>query len=173
LYAFVLLITFLLFISFYASDEFIFYIKDTLSFNELSSLGHLFEWIQSIISIYENPLGIGLATSGNAFSVIDEIKVGGENQFLIFGVQLGVIFMIIYILIILKSIINGYKTFKYSKIVSNKKIGLTIFLLKIGLVIPAFTSNIEIYLFVSLFSWLLVGLNENIYNKIIFKNGSS
>ena len=52
------------------------------------------------------------------------------------------------------------------KIVSNKKIGLTIFLLKIGLVIPAFTSNIEIYLFVSLFSWLLVGLNENIYNKI-------
>ena len=99
--------------------------------------------------------------------MIDDIKIGGENQFLIFGVQLGVMFMIIYILIILKSIINGFKTFEYSKIVSNKKIGLTIFLLKIGLVIPALTSNIEIYLFVSLFSWLLVGINENIYNKTI------
>jgi hypothetical protein len=172
-YSFIFLITFLFFISFYASDEFIFYIEDTFYLVDTSSLGHLFEWIQSIISIYENPLGIGLATSGNAASVVDEIKVGGENQFLIFGVQLGVVFMIIYILIILKTIINSYKTFKYSKIILNKKIGLSVFLLKIGLVIPALTSNIEIYLFVSLFAWLLAGINENSYNKIILKNGSS
>ena len=163
---FIFIISFLS-ISFFASDDFLYYLEDTFYFVEPSSLGHLFEWIQSIISIYENPFGIGLTKSGNALSVIDDAKVGGENQFLIFGVQLGVIFMIIYILIILKSIINGFKTFEYSKIVSNKKIGLTLFLLKIGLVIPALTSNIEIYLFVSLFSWLLVGINENIYNKII------
>ena len=72
----------------------------------------------------------------------------------------------VYVLTIYKNILS-FKTFEYSKIVSNKKIGLTLFLLKIGLVIPALTSNIEIYLFVSLFSWLLVGINENIYNKII------
>ena len=72
-------------ISFFASDDFLYYLEDTFYFVEPSSLGHLFEWIQSIISIYENPFGIGLTKSGNALSVIDDAKVGGENQFLIFG----------------------------------------------------------------------------------------
>ena len=34
-------------------------------------------------------LGSGLGTSGNSLSVDDQISIGGENQFIIIGVQTG------------------------------------------------------------------------------------
>ena len=42
-------------------------------------------------------LEVGLATSGNSLSVDDQISVGGENQFIIIGVQMGLIGLINYI----------------------------------------------------------------------------
>ena len=85
---------------YFGSEEIRYLIIDTLKFENTSSLGHLVEWIEGILSIFENPLGIGLAMSGNASGVDQAIKVGGENQFLIFGVQMGVLSIIIYVLIL-------------------------------------------------------------------------
>ena len=42
--------------------------------------------------------------SGNAGGVDQSIKIGGENQFLIFGVQMGILTMILYMLILFKVI---------------------------------------------------------------------
>ena len=53
-------------------------IEDTLTFRNSSSLSHLIEWIEAIISMTENPFGIGLAMSGNAGGVDQTLKVGGE-----------------------------------------------------------------------------------------------
>ena len=157
---------------YFSSDEIKYLIIDTLTFQNSSSLGHLVEWIEGVISIYENPFGIGLAMSGNASGVDQSIKIGGENQFLIYGVQMGVISVILYLAILLKSIWNSLYVFKYNNL--NKKcLGFVSALIKIGLLIPLFTSNAELYLFVSLFSWYLVGQVESIYNQkhhIIEKN---
>ena len=81
-------------IFYFSSEEFQFLIIDTLTFTNTSSLGHLIEWLEGLISIYENPFGIGLAMSGNAGGVDQSMKVGGENQFLIFGVQMGLIMLL-------------------------------------------------------------------------------
>ena len=86
---------------FLGGEDLQYLIIDTLKFENTSSLGHLIEWIEGILSILENPLGIGLAMSGNAGGVDQSLKVGGENQFLIFGVQMGIIAIIIYIAILL------------------------------------------------------------------------
>ena len=67
---------------FFSSDDLRFFIQDTITFQNTSSLGHLIEWIEGLISIYENPFGVGLAMSGNASGVDQSIKIGGENQFL-------------------------------------------------------------------------------------------
>jgi len=64
---------------YFGSDEIRYLIIDTLKFENTSSLGHLVEWIEGILSIFENPFGIGLAMSGNASGVDQAIKVGGEN----------------------------------------------------------------------------------------------
>ena len=78
-----------IYISFFSSKELQYFVLDTLNFQNTSSLGHLLEWLEGINSMLENPMGIGLATSGNASGVDQTLKISGENQFLIYGVQIG------------------------------------------------------------------------------------
>ena len=81
LFKFIFLITISTIIFFYfGSDEDIYFVIDTLTFNELSSLGHLFEWIEGFLTLLSNPFGIGLAMSGNASSVDQAIKIGGRKS---------------------------------------------------------------------------------------------
>ena len=148
---------------FFASEDTRYLIEDTLTFQNSSSLGHLLEWIQGLLSIYENPFGVGLAMSGNASGVDQSIKIGGENQFLIYGVQMGVIAVLLYLLIIVKSIVNSVITYKRNISDSHRSISFITACIKLGLIIPLFTANAELYLFVALFSWYLVGQVESIY----------
>ena len=153
-----------IYVYFFSSDDLRFFIQDTITFQNTSSLGHLIEWIEGLISIYENPFGVGLAMSGNASGVDQTIKIGGENQFLIYGVQMGVISMVIYFLILIKSIYNSSKLYLNSNNINYKSVGFITALTKFGLLIPLFTANAELYLFVAFFSWYLVGQSEMLYN---------
>ena len=148
----------------FSDEELRFFIQDTLTFQNTSSLGHLVEWIEGIISIYENPFGVGLAMSGNASGVDQSIKIGGENQFLIYGVQMGIVSLVLYLLILIKAIYNSARLYLKSVNYNRKSIGFITSLTKFGLLIPLFTANAELYLFVALFSWYLVGQSERLYN---------
>jgi hypothetical protein len=153
-----------LYLYYFSDEELRFFIQDTLTFQNTSSLGHLVEWIEGIISIYENPFGVGLAMSGNASGVDQSIKIGGENQFLIYGVQMGIISLVLYLLILIKAIYNSARLYVKSVDYNYKSIGFITSLTKFGLLIPLFTANAELYLFVALFSWYLVGQSERLYN---------
>ena len=161
----------ILFLSYYYfSDlETKYFIIDTLSFQNTSSLGHLFEWIEGIDSIINNPLGIGLATSGNASSVNQAIGIGGENQFLIFGVQLGLLGIILYSSILIKSIYNCSKLYMNENKYNLRMISFVACCTKIGLIIPLMTANAEIYSFISLTTWFFVGYCESYYQNLVIK----
>ena len=157
---------------YFGSEEIRYLIIDTLKFENTSSLGHLVEWIEGILSIFENPLGIGLAMSGNASGVDQAIKVGGENQFLIFGVQMGVLSLIIYILIlffVIKRSCNVY----YMSSNNDKHISFIVACTKFGLLLPLLTANAELYLFVSLTTWFFAGYIESIYTELKFEKNKS
>jgi len=164
-YILVLLFFSILIFYFSASEDSIYFVIDTFTFNESSSFSHLIEWIQAILTIIENPLGIGLAMSGNASGVDQAIKIGGENQFLIYGVQMGVISMILYSLMLFKSIRDSFSVFNQSK-GHIKELAFIVLLTKFGLIIPLLTANAELYLFVSLTTWFLVGSIQRYYQKI-------
>ena len=150
---------------FLGGEDLQYLIIDTLKFENTSSLGHLIEWIEGILSIIENPLGIGLAMSGNAGGVDQSLKVGGENQFLIFGVQMGIMAIIIYSVILLTVIIRSLKLYVNTKDLKHKHISFIVACTKFGLILPLLTANAELYLFVSLVSWLLAGYVEKTYLK--------
>lgn len=150
---------------FLGGEDLQYLIIDTLKFENTSSLGHLIEWIEGILSILENPHGIGLAMSGNAGGVDQSLKVGGENQFLIFGVQMGIIAIIIYSVILLTVIIRSLKLYVDTKDLKHKHISFIVACTKFGLILPLLTANAELYLFVSLVSWLLAGYVEKTYLK--------
>ena len=68
------------FIFYFSGEEIQYLIIDTPRFENTSSLGHLIEWIEGILSIIENPFGVGLAMSGNANSrLINQLRLEGEN----------------------------------------------------------------------------------------------
>ena len=142
----------------FAEEETLFFIQDTLMLQDSSSVGHVVEWLVALDSMIQNPLGIGLGMSGNAGGVDTIDKVGGENQFLIFGVQMGVIGLLSYLAITFGAI---YWSFKSFRIENNSTQSIIIFVgcvFKVGFLLPLMTANAEIYLPVSLLSWLFIGL---------------
>ena len=154
-------------ITYYNSNiETKYFIMDTLTFQNSSSLGHLVKWIQGSLSIIDNPLGSGLGTSGNSLSVDNEISIGGENQFIIIGVQLGLIGLLNYTGLIFYSIRNSYKLYNLENDRQFKYLPFIVCCLKFALIFPLLTSNAEIYTFLSLCGWFLVGLNERRYNNL-------
>ena len=154
-------------ITYYNSNiETKYFIMDTHTFQNSSSLGHLVKWIQGILSIIDNPLGSGLGTSGNSLSVDNEISIGGENQFIIIGVQLGLIGLLNYTGLIFYSIRNSYKLYNLENDRQFKYLPFIVCCLKFALIFPLLTSNAEIYTFLSLCGWFLVGLNERRYNNL-------
>ena len=157
---------------YFGSEEIRYLIIDTLKFENTSSLGHLVEWIEGVLSIFENPLGIGLAMSGNASGVDQAIKVGGENQFLIFGVQMGVLSVVIYLLILFYIIKRSSHVYLNT---SNfeKHISFIVACTKFGLLLPLLTANAELYLFVSLTTWFFAGYIESRYTEIKFEKNKS
>ena len=165
-FGFGLVISFVIFIIFFASEDFYFFVLDTLTFQNASSVGHVVEWLVALESMIENPFGIGLAMSGNSGSVTDEVRVGGENQFLIFGVQMGFLGMFIYILLLGFSISRSIRVFRLTDNVMTARIAFTAAAVKTGLLLPLFTANAELYAYVNWISWWMVGYAMNEYTKI-------
>ena len=152
-----------LYIIFFAADEVLFFVIDTITFENSSSVTHIVDWLEAVNSIIENPMGIGLGMSGNAGGVEKELVVGGENQFLVYGVQLGVIGMLLYIGMMAYGIRNAWRAFRMA---DSGKEGLVPFVaaaVKFGLILPLFTANAEVYIYVCLVSWWFIGYAETQY----------
>ena len=71
---------FVVYVLYFASDDFYYFVYDTITFQNPSSMGHVLEWLLALESMIANPEGIGLAMSGNSGSVEEEVRVGGGNQ---------------------------------------------------------------------------------------------
>jgi hypothetical protein len=136
------------------------FIIDTITFTNGSSLTHIIAWLEGINTLVASPFGLGLGTSGNVANTFSE-STSGENQFLIIGVQVGLIPMLLYLFLYLYLIYLSYITFKYS-IGKTKKMALTVLLIKIGLIIPAFTSEFESYIYISYITWFFSGYLINL-----------
>lgn len=166
LFGFSLVIFFVVFVIFFASEDFYYFVIDTLTFQNASSVGHVLEWFVALESMIDNPFGIGLAMSGNSGSVTDEARVGGENQFLIYGVQMGFLGMFLYILLLGFSISRAIRVFRNTENVMSARIAFTAAAVKTGLLLPLFTANAELYTYVGWVSWWMVGYAMNEYSKI-------
>lgn len=163
-----LAIAFVVYVLFFASDDFYYFIVDTITFENTSSMGHLVEWLLALDSMIANPLGIGLAMSGNVGSVEDDLRVGGENQFLIYGVQMGWLGMLLYILIVTYSIRTSLKVFNQTDDIMVARIAFVAASVKFGLLLPLFTANAEVYTYVSWITWWMVGYSVYAYQRLYY-----
>lgn len=131
-------------------------IVNTIDFSNPSSVGHMVEWIQGIMAMIEHPLGLGLGSSGRVGGTLGE-NVGGENQFIIIGVQAGIIALMLYMAIYIYFIRLGVKWLPKLK-GKDRKICMAVLLMKIGFFIPLLTSEVESSSYISYMNWFLSGL---------------
>ena len=163
-----IIFSFVIYTLYFASEDMYFFVLDTLTFENASSLGHLLEWLEAIESMIDSPQGIGLAMSGNGNGVDNENRVGGENQFLIFGVQMGLLGLILYISLLYLAIKTSIQAYRKSLSPNEQIIPFVAGTTKFALLLPLFTANAELYLFVSLISWWLVGQSVKIKTAMSF-----
>lgn len=163
---FLVLVAFGIYVLFFASEDFYFFVLDTLTFENTSSIGHVVEWVLALDSMVGNPFGIGLAMSGNAGSVTDELRVGGENQFLIYGVQLGWLGMILYIFTLTTGVILSLRVFYQTENTQVARIAFVGAVVKVGLLLPLFTANAEMYTYVAWLTWWMIGYSVHEYSRI-------
>ena len=142
------------------------FVINTFNFSNSSSITHLFEWIQGIQAMINNPLGLGLGASGKVAGSMG-INIGGENQAIIIGVQTGIIATLLYVLIYGYTIGISAKAYRSSED-KIRKLGLVIFLIKVGLIIPILTAEVESYIYLSYLTWFLTGLLINMVSKETF-----
>lgn len=131
-------------------------IMNTIDFSNPSSVGHVVEWVQGIMAMVESPLGLGLGTSGRVAGSLGE-NIGGENQFIIIGVQAGIIALFLYLSIYVMIIRASLKWLPKLK-GKERKVCFAVLLLKIGFLIPMLTSEVESSSYISYMNWFLSGL---------------
>ncbi len=160
-YGFVVVV--LYFMYFLQNEDVYDYVVDTITFEHGSSIGHVIEWLAGIESMIASPFGLGLGSSGKVSNALG-LNVGGENQFIIIGVQVGVIGFLIYLT--LQVMLIAFPL-KWINRLSGKerKLAITVFLLKVGSIIPLMTSDFESYTYISYFIWFLSGLFINVLSQ--------
>lgn len=138
-------------------------IYETVTFTNPSSVGHIIAWLNGVQAMIGSPMGLGLGASG----ILAESTgggTGGENQFLIIGVQTGVIAVTIYISIYIALIVTCWKWL--SKLTGkSRKVCMALLLMKIGFIIPMFTSELESSAYISYSVWFLSGVFVNIISQ--------
>jgi len=152
---------------FFLSGNLLDFIIVTLNFESSSSIGHVLAWLEGINAMIAHPFGLGIGTSGTV-SMADNDTIGGENQLIIIGVQVGILMDIIYIWIyalLIKTGIQALSTATGKK----KRLILGTVLLKIGIIIPLFTSYIDTFIYITYTAYFLSGLMMNmITNDLSF-----
>ncbi len=143
------------------------YIINTFQFTNASSIGHVIEWLNGIQAMSQHPLGMGLGESGR-ISAPTGFNTGGENQFIIIGVQAGLIALLIYILLYIKVVTVAIRTIRNSN-GKKRKLAIFVLLIKMGLLIPLFTSETESYIYISYITWFFTGLLINMVSKEAIK----
>jgi hypothetical protein len=157
------IVLFVLYLFSFSSKDIQDFVMDTITFSNQSSVGHLVEWLTGVESMIAKPLGLGLGASGG-ITANEGDAVGGENQFIIVGVQIGIAGLLLYMWIHFYTIYLAYKNYKLLK-GKEQKIAMTVLLIRVGMFLPMFTSNLDTYIYISYIMWFMTGLLSNILSK--------
>lgn len=143
-------------IAFYLRGDIYELIITTINFTDNSSAYHVLQWLEGLEAMASKPLGLGLGMSGRVSNATGD-NIGGENQLIIIGVQAGVIAILLYVLMYTWTISYCTRVFRSSEGMV-RKLALCILLVKMGLIIPTLTANVESYIYISYFTWFCTGL---------------
>ncbi len=139
------------------------FIYETITFTNPSSVGHVLAWIEGVEAISTNPFGLGLGESGRVGGSLGD-TTGGENQYIVIGVQTGIITLLLYLWMHIYFIKTCWKWYPHLQ-GKERQVCLSLLLMKIGFIIPLLTSELESSVYISYMSWFLSGIFVNMISE--------
>lgn len=133
------------------------FVRATVSLANPSAMGHYVEWMDGVRAVAENPLGLGLGTSGTLGTRLG-VGIGGESQYIITAVQMGIVGLVSYLSAWAWTFVTGLRTFLRHRRSMLGAAALALVLARLGLAVPAASSAFETYLSISLPVWWLSGV---------------
>lgn len=131
------------------------FVIETVTLQNPSVMGHLVDWEEGFRALLTSPFGLGPGTSGLVGARLGT-QVGGENQYVTVGVQLGVFGMLLYLALQVLAVSTALRVFRRTAGVT-RVLALITGVSRLGIALVAFTADLETYVFSAFVSWWLVG----------------
>jgi hypothetical protein len=118
------------------------FVWQTLTWQELSSESHLGAWSSGIVAFLEQPWGHGLGTVEAAAARAGLVPITGDNLFLSYGVQLGLLGLIAQVTVLLTMLRVGWRAFRDAAATNPvlSRLGAVVALASIGILVNGATS---------------------------------
>ena len=91
------------------------FLWQTLTFQSSSSLTHTRDWVTGLENALRYPLGVGLGVAEQASIRFGLTPLEGENQFLMYAVELGVLGLALHLATMAGAVLTGLKTLRDSE----------------------------------------------------------
>lgn len=133
----------------------------TAALQEDSTAGHVEEWKQGIESMQNQWLGTGLGTKGFAGSRAQKAP-GGENQYLILGMELGLAGLVLFVCILAGILLQLGKIISRPPWGLRRRLALAVAACMLGLGLVGLTSQVYLNNFAVFLCWWLAGWTQNV-----------
>lgn len=116
------------------------FVWETLTWQTPSSVSHLSEWNRGTVAFFEQPWGHGLGTTEGVAARAGLTPITGDNMFLAYAVQLGILGLIMHLAVLLLVLAYAWRAFRYARVPAVGRLGITLVLATVGILVNGATS---------------------------------
>lgn len=133
------------------------FVWETLTWQTPSSVSHAGEWTKGAVALFEKPWGHGLGTTEAVAARAGLTPITGDNMYLSYAVQLGVVGLAVHLSALLLVLSYAYRTFRIAVDPSVGRFAAVVGLCTVGILLNGATSLVFSSTFLAYVYFLLAG----------------
>src|SRR5438445_9251646 len=142
------------------------FVWETLTWQSLSSGGHIADWTAGLDQVVRSPLGAGLGATDIVAARFGVRGLTGDNQYLKYAVELGVIGLLLHVGVIVAALASGVRAWRAAPETWAGTTGLLLVTVTAGLALNALTAVVfNSPLLAYLFFWLAGSVTTVAYRR--------
>jgi hypothetical protein len=116
------------------------FVWETLTWQSPSSAGHVADWTAGLDQVLRSPLGVGLGATDFVAARFGVRGVTGDNQYLKYAVELGVVGLILHVGVLAAALASGVRAWRAAPATSAGTAGLLLVTATAGIALNAVTA---------------------------------
>jgi hypothetical protein len=141
------------------------FVFQTATFQTASSYSHLYDWRRGLVALFEMPWGHGLGSSDQVAARFGRTPLTADNVFLGYGVDLGLLGLVVYLAILFTLGLFSWRAFKRAQNPSMRIVASTVFLATFGIALNGASAGTFNSVFLAYNFFLLAGAAITAYQR--------